>query len=289
MAKCFDATVRQCPFDAASAISPRNHWESTSDTNISRMLRLMDLCLTAGNMNTCAQLLSKLLTSTDDLAKQFQVIYSPFLARLRRLLDKHHVEFCSPPFRDFARTLIGRYLIGVLRGNPGEPKAKMRRIGCGCLDCQSLDAFLMSDKPTTEFRLRQDRRAHLEGQALTAKDIITFHTITTGSPHALVVTKRTEVLKRWLNRAETAQSLLSSIGDAPMIAKIMGSRYEDVQKALDGTQAYAVKPSVTGTQQRRSALHSSASQRAAVAPIQTSVPFTSLSSSSLKRKREGDR
>ena len=262
------------------------------DTNVSRMLSLIDLCLTTGNMNTCAQLLSRLTTSTDDLAQQFQVLYFPFLARLRPLLDKHHVEFSSPPFRDFARTLIGRYLIGVLRDNPGEPKAKMRRIGCGCPDCQALDAFLMSEKPTTQFRLRQDRRAHLERQASAAKDIITFHTITAGSPHTLVLTKRTEIFKQWSNRVKTARSLLSSIGDAPMIAKIMGSRYGDVQKALDGTQpyAYSMKPSVTGTQQRRSALQSSStSQHAAVGPIQSSIPSTSVSSLSLKRKREGDR
>ena len=286
MAICFDSAVRQCPFDVAWEISPRNH---TFDTNVSRMLRLMDLCLTTGNMNTCAQLLSRLTTSKDNLAQQYQVLYFPFLPRLRRLLDRHHVEFCSPPFGDFARTLIRRYLIGVLRGNPGERAAKMRRIGCGCPDCQSLDGFLMSKEPTTGFRLRQDRRAHLEGRALKAKDIIAFHTITTGSPHTLVLTKRTDLFKQWLNRAKTAQSLLSGIGDAPMIAKIMGSRYGDVQKALDGTQAYTAKPSVTGTQQRGSTLHSSTSQRAAVGSIQTSIPSTSLSSSSLKRKREGDR
>jgi hypothetical protein len=289
MGKCFDAALRQCPFDAAWAISPRNHWESTFDKNISPMFRLMDLCLTTDNMKTCAQLLSRLTTSTKYQANQFKVLHIPFLARLRRLLDKHHVEFYSPPFQDFARILIGRYLSDVLRAKPSEPNAKMRKIGCGCPDCQVLDTFLMSDRPTTEFRMRQDRRAHLEGRALTAKDLLTFHTITTGSPHALVVTKRTEIFNQWLNRQKVAQTLLSSIGDAQMIAKIMGSRSGDVQKALDGTQAYVVKPMVMGVQQRISALHSTSSRTLAVGPIQTSTPSTSLSSLSLKRKREGGR
>ena len=119
MAICIDAAVRQCPFDVAWMISPRNRWDCTFDTNVWRILRLMDLCITIGNMNTCAQQLSRLTTRTDDLARQFQVLYFPFLARLRPVLDKHHIEFCSPPFRDFAESLIGRYLIGVLHRGRG--------------------------------------------------------------------------------------------------------------------------------------------------------------------------
>jgi hypothetical protein len=99
MAKCFDAALHQCAFDPAWMSSTKNRWDGTFDTNVSQMLRLRDLCLTAGNMKTCAQLLSRLTASTNDLANQFQVLHIPFLARFAAITGRtpHRVLFTAIP------------------------------------------------------------------------------------------------------------------------------------------------------------------------------------------------
>ena len=141
------------------------------------------------------------------------------------------------------RILIGLYLSTILGRKPRLAAIRIRKIGCGCFECDDLDQFLMTDQARDDYSLRQERRTHLEKQMLKAPDLITFDTERSGRPYTLEVTKKPEVLAiiRWQVRQKEAEAFLSSIGDENMIAKIMGARYGDVEKALGGTQMFAMK------------------------------------------------
>jgi hypothetical protein len=143
------------------------------------------------------------------------------------------------------------YLSAVLGQKPRPAVMKIRKIGCGCLECDALDRFLTTDTAIERYPLRRDRRIHLERQASKAPDLITFHTERSGNPHTLVVTKKPEVVAilRWQTRQADAKTFLSTIGDENMIEKVMGARYGDFQKALDGTRMFAMKlPGACGEQ-----------------------------------------
>jgi hypothetical protein len=133
------------------------------------------------------------------------------------------------------RILIGLYLSAVLGQKPRLAAINIHKIGCGCPECSALDRFLMTEKVRERYPLRQDRRTHLERQALKAPDLITFRTECSGSPYTLVVTKTPEtvaILQRQTRQME-AKTFLPTIGDENMIAKVMGARYEGVGRYSD--------------------------------------------------------
>jgi hypothetical protein len=183
------------------------------------------------------------------------------------------------------RILIRLYLSAVLGQKPRVPAIKIRKIGCGCLECNALDQFLMSNTVTVRYSMRQDRRTHLERHALKAPDLVTFHTERSGSPHTLVVTKKPDIaaILQWKTRETEAKTFLSSIGDDNMIAKIMGTRYGDVQKALDGTQMFMMKLPGAGGEQHEAA-QGSEQPGASISGVQR--PLTESSGSTSKRKRD---
>lgn len=118
---------------------------------------------------------------------------------------------------------------------------RLRKIGCGCEECQSLDKFILDPATqATQFRLIQSRRTHLERQIGTALDLCTYQTVRSGSPHSLQVKKFPEVLQActWDQRRKAARTFLSSIGTDEVIKKIMGMRYADVVAAIKGTTPF---------------------------------------------------
>jgi hypothetical protein len=71
-------------------------------------------------MAACIRLILIVVRGKGDLEKRFETLYCP----LQEVLKKHHLEICSRPFGDLARTLIGMYLAPVLGAN--RPKRSSR-------------------------------------------------------------------------------------------------------------------------------------------------------------------
>ena len=295
MGQCLNAAIRQ--WDSQSALPAYAFLvaNGTDNSTISRILQLVGLCITTGDMAACRRLILVIVRSKTDPAIRFQSLYKPLIPQLRQLLEKHHIDLCSSPFGDFMRILIGLHLNAVLGPKPRQSAVKIRKVGCGCYECNHLDTFLLSNTVTAQYPLRQDRRTHLERQALRALDLVTFHTVRSGSPHTLVVTKKPEVaaVLQWQTRQTEARAFLSSIGDANVIATIMGPRYGDVQKALDGTQEFVMKSSASGGEQQEATQtgtheHAQRSEQSGT-PNPGMQPPSLTDPSTHKRKREGEK
>ncbi|KAF8908584.1 hypothetical protein CPB84DRAFT_1744211 [Gymnopilus junonius] len=120
-------------------------------------------------------------------------------------------------------------------------RSPLRKIGCGCGDCNMVDAFILNPKTTTTtFRLVQVRRIHLERHISQARDICTYETIRSGSPHGIQVTKLPDIVQAasWNGKQQAATVFLASFGSGTVIAQIMGPRFVDVQNAVAGVASF---------------------------------------------------
>ena len=208
---------------------------------VDRIIEIVDLAITNGNVEICRTLFVDILKSLGTSETKFVQIYTPLISRLCPLLTSKKRDLFSAPFVDLLQILIGTYLRDVL-GKKGQlSNVRLRKIGCGCGDCQPLDKFILNPKTTSEtFRLAQARRTHLESRIAQASDLCTYQTIKQGTPHGLQVTKLKEVVQAsmWEHRQQKAKKFLASIGSDSTISKIMGGRYADVVAAVNGTAKF---------------------------------------------------
>jgi hypothetical protein len=223
---------------------PYNPNPKPTPTKTSRIIQLVDLCRLTGCMDQCERLFHSVQHSKEDgdLRSKFQNLYIPLIAELRKLLLSRKIDISTPPFGQFFRTLIGIYLRGILGPKPLHMQSwTTRSIGCGCSECNSLDIFLLSSSaPERMFRFNQTIRHHLAQRLSAVRNLVTFETIRTGSPHGLLVKKKPEVVAgvRWAVRQDRARAFLGSIGNDGVIAKLMEGRYADVMGAVTGTKVY---------------------------------------------------
>ena len=245
--KALQIAAKQWSHAPASYASPAyytglygGHSQNTNvaqKAKVDRIIEIVDLAITNENMEVCRALFVEILKSPGTSATKFVQLYTPLVSRLCPLLTSKKKDFFSAPFVDLFQILIGTYLRDIL-GKKGQlSNTLLRKIGCGCADCQSLDNFILNPKTTSEtFRLAQARRSHLERQVARASDLCSYQTIRGGSPHGLQVTKRREVVQAsvWDYRQKEAKKFLASIGSDSTVSKIMGGRYADVVAAVSG-------------------------------------------------------
>ncbi|KAJ3889322.1 hypothetical protein GG344DRAFT_78922 [Lentinula edodes] len=205
-------------YQAPTAVSP-------STSTPSRITELVELCFLARFLDPLTRLWSLLAKAKPlTLQENFQTIYNPLIPQLCQLLMTKNLDISSSPFLELIQVVLGSYLRFVLGARPN-PNALVpaRKLGCGCSDCQVLDNFLMSKSLEQTFRLVQARRTHLERQLYSGRDLVSFTTIRSGSPHGLVSQTKT---------------FLGTIGDGNMLRKIAGHRYGDVLTAFEGKEQF---------------------------------------------------
>ncbi|KAJ3867375.1 hypothetical protein EV359DRAFT_78625 [Lentinula novae-zelandiae] len=215
---------------------------SPSTSTPSRITELVELCVLARFLDPLTRLWSLLAKAKPlTLQENFQTIYNPLIPQLRQLLTTKNLDISSSPFLELIQVVLGSYLRFVLGARP-DPNALVpaRKLGCGCSDCQVLDNFLMSKSLEQTFRLVQTRRTHLERQLYSGRDLVSFTTIRSGSPHGLVVKKNRQVAdyQSWMQRQSQTKTFLGTIGDGNMLRKIAGHRYGDVLTAFEGKQQF---------------------------------------------------
>ncbi|RXW17214.1 hypothetical protein EST38_g8644 [Candolleomyces aberdarensis] len=261
--ECVLAAIRQWDATAHTSNKRTAHiYSHTSRSNTSnspssgtdRIAEMVDLCFTVGEMESCSELLAMILEGKDgdDIADTFKSIYVPLIPKLRKVLKKHKPSrnqslSSSPPLATFFRNLVSKYLVHVLGSKTAIPKLN-RNIKCGptCEDCTRLEAWLNDLNAMDEFKLKAvaGRRQHLEMRiSYEASDLLTKHTITTGSPHTLVVAKVKGAMARytWSGRQAAAMAFLKAVevGEKKeWLKEVMGERYADVLKAVQGEQAF---------------------------------------------------
>ncbi|KAG5653300.1 hypothetical protein H0H81_001260 [Sphagnurus paluster] len=266
---------------------------TTNELKVKRIIELVELCLITGHMRPCKKLFLLLLQIQGSTVEKFQTIYIALVSRLGDLMRLKKAPL-TPPFSDFLQLLIGSYLRDML-GSPGQQfRINVRKIGCGCADCELMDSFISTSTKSEEtFRLLQARRIHLEQRLQNASDLATFETIRRGSPYGVKVTKCPEIaaLQKWESRVAGAKTFLRSIGTDHDISQLMGDRYRDVLKAVAGTQPFAL---TVGDAAKSLGTTSSASLQAPSIPPTSTTPSTfssnqapvthAVSSTATKRK-----
>lgn len=73
-------------------------------------------------------------------------------------------------------------------------------------------------------------------------DICTCTLVRSGRPHGIRVTRKKAIVEttRWRAEQDAARRFLAEIGTDTAIADIMGSRYDDVLNAVDGSHKYTM-------------------------------------------------
>ncbi|KAJ3889327.1 hypothetical protein GG344DRAFT_78927 [Lentinula edodes] len=197
-------------YQAPTAVSP-------STSTPLHITELVELCFLARFLDPLTRLWSLLAKAKPlTLQENFQTIYNPLIPQLCQLLMTKNLDISSSPFLELIQVVLGSYLRFVLGARPN-PNALVpaRKLGCGCSDCQVLDNFLMSKSLEQTFRLVQARRTHLERQLYSGRDLVSFTTIRSGSPHGLVVKKNRQVAdyQSWMQRQSQTKTFLGTIGD----------------------------------------------------------------------------
>ncbi|KAF7359147.1 WW domain-containing protein [Mycena sanguinolenta] len=201
-----------------------------------RLSEIIDLCIATRRLDMCRRVLF-MTVPRDQGADWVPDIVSPlYIPNLRRTLHDHSIEVYHKPFIDFFRAVIGCYLQHVLGSFSGE----LRRICGSCNVCAALDEFMVAPKLTqAHFVGARTHTGHLQTHLTGATDIVSFYSIAdTAVPggNILIVNKiqDAETDPSWRARKNRAVEFLHSIGEMPIIDRIMGRRYNDALLALDG-------------------------------------------------------
>jgi hypothetical protein len=246
ISNCLDCAGRQ--WNTVIAEPQATDWYDQTQVNyrnqqrVQVVLKIVKLCLLTRQMDTCRTFLDRVWNVSGVVVDKFSKIYVPLVPELCKLLQKTNTDVCAPPFIDFLRLLISNYLGYVLGGKGQIIQPVLRKIGCGCEDCQELDRFLAGTGSQHTFRIGQARRSHLEQRMYSARDLVTHKTEAAerrGSPYSLVVTKAPAIVatSTWEHRIQVANKMLEAIG-RENVEKIMGDRYVDVCKAMKGKAAF---------------------------------------------------
>jgi hypothetical protein len=200
-----------------------------------RLSEIIDLCLATRRLDMCRRVLF-ITVPRDQSADWVPDIISPlYVPPLRRTLIDHGMEVYHKPFNDFFRAVIGCYLHHVL----GPFKGGDRRVCGSCNVCTALDDFLRSPKLTqAHFVGAKTHTNHLQTHLMAAADIVSYYCITDAAVvggNVLIIDKRdSDAGSLWRSKKKRALEFLATIGDTPIIERIMGRRYNDVLLALDG-------------------------------------------------------
>ncbi|KAF8908586.1 hypothetical protein CPB84DRAFT_1843480 [Gymnopilus junonius] len=267
-AAVIDSLIKECVQAAALRWSDfgRGYYGPSDKTKADRFVQIVEEVVKVSNWDICRTLLSDVIKLPGEWETKFTEIYIPLVPRLRAVLLKNQQNICNSPYIDFFQVLIGLYL-NLILVDKAHKHPRLRKLGCGCQDCNSLVAFIVDPRSSmTTFRLVQARRSHLEGQLMRARDLCTYITVRSGSPHGLQVTKHPEAVKVlvWEWRQKDAKAFLASIGPDTIIAQIMGERYTEVQRALQGVARFGpVNNNITAASVPRATAASSSGTQSA--------------------------
>ncbi|TFK62167.1 hypothetical protein BDN72DRAFT_903467 [Pluteus cervinus] len=215
---------------------------SAGDARARSAVELISALISLGYTDLSWKVLDSLLSAEGFIPYRFKYLFSPLVPLLRQALRNHNLSITAPPFSNFAQNIIGLYLRDVL-GGKGQviQTVVIAKLGCStwCADCKALDAFMASGRPEHRLCADKQRRAHIEERIRNGRDV-SCYTISTGRPYTLVVTKGSGIVtpSQWPARQANAQAFLKLFGSGDRIAWLMGTRVQDVTRALEGTQAF---------------------------------------------------
>ena len=131
----------------------------------------------------------------------------------------------------------GEFLLDRSQHSPESPKDWRQevKLGCRCEDCRALEAFARDTAAQVgRFRLRQDRRQHLQDISARHDLDMTHVTERKGSPQTLICTKTRRTYQRQCDQYRADISSLSELAKMP-------PRSPDARMALTSRMTAALK------------------------------------------------
>ncbi|KAJ7067764.1 hypothetical protein B0H15DRAFT_807440 [Mycena belliarum] len=222
-----DTIISDFSLVVRSGDAPRRH---------QRLTEIIDLCLATRRLDMCRRVLF-ITVPRDQGADWVADILSPlYVPPLRSALRAHDVDPAQKPFDDFFRAAIGCYLHHVL----GAYSGGARRVCGACAGCAALDEFLLAPRlAQAHFVGAKASTNHLQTHLMAAADVASYYRIADPAVvggNVLIVDKResSEAGAQWRARKARALEFLAAVGERAVVERIMGRRYGDVVRALEG-------------------------------------------------------
>ncbi|KAG5984728.1 hypothetical protein E4U55_003500 [Claviceps digitariae] len=192
---------------------------------------------------------SKLVANARSLAAdEFHALWLPFLRALLPVLNSNQIPLDTPYCQELFSALLESYIDGYVGRQPGRNKnlVRARVEGCSCLDCESLNALLVS--PTREvgyFAVSKMRRMHLHRQLDKALVDCTHETDRSVSPETLVVTKTSWHIEKqrldWAQRLMVAREQMRTFKKDDLV-QLLGQKYTTIVHMEHLSDAAAAPP-----------------------------------------------
>ena len=209
-----------------------------------RVSPLLSICIHGNKMKSYEDLLD-LISRPGKVPfyTQYLKLHARIIPDLVKLLDKHDISVSSSPSRKFFCYIIGTYLQEVLGSKEGSPCLKSFMLTCGHEACSRVNDFLRSEKRETSFPLGNTIPDCVSDLQINGRNSILSHGVYLyPNPPRIDLIKRDDAVatRNWSIRLADAQKLLRTIGTNEEVSQIMGERYQDVVKALEGSQAFVI-------------------------------------------------
>ncbi|TEB22345.1 hypothetical protein FA13DRAFT_1519108 [Coprinellus micaceus] len=226
---------------------------------IGRVYYIMTWTLNFKEPDLCVSLLNSVLKipSNPECKSWHSAFYLPLISGATQFLrTKDKTAVTAEPFKTFFRLALSVYLARVLGPKtpdilPSEAPKRTVDVGCGkCANCRQLQAWVNKlDKEPFRVSARQEVRTHVERQISSAEidDIVSMETVRERSPYTLVVTKTHEIVARmdWSSTQSDARAYLQCFGfNEEELEVVMGERYQDVSKAIEGEKVFELTESL---------------------------------------------
>ncbi|THV08331.1 hypothetical protein K435DRAFT_847203 [Dendrothele bispora CBS 962.96] len=222
----------------------------TLSEHADNIVEIVGLTVRAGHPETCGPLFKELLLKKKPVAENFLNFYEKLVPRIAQIKD---LDVTKEPFKSFMALMIGMYLQHVVGPKPkGIENIKMRTIGCGCENCKKVNGFLRGSGSTVptypglsmggdtmSLSINKKPREHLCKQLDGVKDLVSYEVSSYGRPQPIMIKKSATLAAKaqWKTKQERARGFLKNIGSGEVVKNVMGSKFEDMLRALDGSKA----------------------------------------------------
>lgn len=206
---------------------------------------LFSICIRGNRMKSYGDLLDSLFPSAgkEPFYARYRGLYSKIIPKLVKQLGEHGIKVWSSPSREFFNKVIGRYLEEILGSKEGSPYLKFAMLTCGHEACIQVNDFLGSEETSRVIEAEWPGTISdcVGGLKIDGRYAL-FEADYRWKQRPVKLTKKdeTQAAQHWSVRLGEARKLLEGIGTDEEISQIMGERYSDVEKALEGSQAFVI-------------------------------------------------
>ncbi|EAU82072.2 hypothetical protein CC1G_09674 [Coprinopsis cinerea okayama7 len=246
--KCLEEGAPQWTQAEPKGINGQPYENRQAGAQVHRAIKVVEIGLKTKITQPGIAILNEILKGavpSDKTPDQFTWVYAPLIIGLKETLKKFNMDFSTPPFSDLVRYLVRFYLSAVLGGKPATGVINLRKVGCGCQQCQQIDQFIMdssSARSNIQFKAHLSVRSHLESRIARAPDLFTYQTIRYGSPHTLSIDKSPAIvaLAKWEAKVKAAKVFLAGVGNEEMLKTLLGPQdWQNAVGALSGVRAFS--------------------------------------------------